>query len=134
MNEAAAQQGIKLVQELVQTVLSFLQEQQVSVGSQEFKLGNVKPQLDSLLQDIEEAMKKCCSSSVHAHLNGHGACNGQNKNDEEDEDMDSDIRLRLEHLEQEVKEKQQILEEMIPQVRKFADMLCITELDPHKFK
>eukprot|EP01024_Parvocaulis_polyphysoides_P013981 TRINITY_DN1558_c0_g3_i1.p1 TRINITY_DN1558_c0_g3~~TRINITY_DN1558_c0_g3_i1.p1 ORF type:complete len:148 (-),score=19.32 TRINITY_DN1558_c0_g3_i1:485-862(-) len=117
--------GQKLLDKLVQTVLSQLQDGCISKQES-------KSQIQEIIQQIEEEFQKC--------LQSHQTQSGLKKQaqSETEGDMDMADQEELKHdvkmLEKQVEEQQQILTNLLPQVRKFADVLRITELDPQKYQ
>eukprot|EP01024_Parvocaulis_polyphysoides_P008263 TRINITY_DN12445_c0_g1_i1.p1 TRINITY_DN12445_c0_g1~~TRINITY_DN12445_c0_g1_i1.p1 ORF type:complete len:126 (-),score=12.58 TRINITY_DN12445_c0_g1_i1:131-508(-) len=120
---AAAGDGNRLLGKLIELVTNKLKEKP-SLLSQSDIL-DLNSQLQQLLAQIEQLTRQCIYQ------------NQSNGDEEGDDDMgvsQEQLREDVKLLEQQVMEKQQILEGLIPQIRKFSSMLCITELDPQQFK
>eukprot|EP01026_Neomeris_dumetosa_P032900 TRINITY_DN26154_c0_g1_i1.p3 TRINITY_DN26154_c0_g1~~TRINITY_DN26154_c0_g1_i1.p3 ORF type:complete len:126 (-),score=8.33 TRINITY_DN26154_c0_g1_i1:199-576(-) len=120
---AIAGDANKLLGKLTELVTNKLKEKP-SLLSQSDIL-DLNSQLQQLLAQIEQLTRQCIYQ------------NQSNGDEEGDDDMgvsQEQLREDVKLLEQQVMEKQQILEGLIPQIRKFSSMLCITELDPQQFK
>eukprot|EP01026_Neomeris_dumetosa_P032901 TRINITY_DN26154_c0_g1_i3.p3 TRINITY_DN26154_c0_g1~~TRINITY_DN26154_c0_g1_i3.p3 ORF type:complete len:126 (-),score=9.35 TRINITY_DN26154_c0_g1_i3:199-576(-) len=120
---AIAGDANKLLGKLIELVTNKLKERP-SLLSQNDIL-DLNSQLQQLLAQIEQLTRQCIYQ------------NQSNGDEEGDDDMgvsQEQLREDVKLLEQQVMEKQQILEGLIPQIRKFSSMLCITELDPQQFK